>query len=179
MVRTRAGTGAEIPEKRGAGRTRRRSQADYTGGVYGSLLAASVVAGVGTLGPLPRLELTLLLLGTGVVFWITHVHAQLFGARLARQPLNRATVAHVCREEWPIVKAAVPPAVAVAVSPLFGLGLEGTLWLAMIVAVTGLVGWSMAAARRARASWGMAASTGAVNLVIGLLIVALKVGLAH
>src|SRR5689334_23580578 len=98
-----------------AARTRaaeRRAHADYSGGVYGSMLAASVVIGAGTLGSFPRLELVLLLLLTGVAFWIAHVHAQLFGARLAQQSLDRHVVFEACREEWPIVKAAVPPAVA-------------------------------------------------------------------
>jgi len=39
-----------------------RARADYSGGVYGSMLAASVVIGAGTLGSFPRLELVLLLL---------------------------------------------------------------------------------------------------------------------
>lgn len=159
--------------------TERRAHADYTGGVYGSMLAASVVIGAGTLGSFPRLELVLLLLLTGLVFWIAHVHAQLFGARLAQQPLDRRVVLHVCRDEWPIVKAAVPPAAAVAVSPLLGLDMPGTLWLALAVAVAGQVGWSMAAARRAGAAWRQVAGTAAVNLALGLLIVAFKLILTH
>lgn len=91
----------------------------------------------------------LLLLLTGVVFWIAHVHAQLFGARLARRTaLDRGTVLRVCRDEWPIVNAAVPPAAAVALSPLLGLDVKGAVWLALSVAVAGQVGWSVAAARR-------------------------------
>ncbi len=113
------------------------------------MLAASVVIS-GTLGSFPHLELAVLLLGTGVAFWIAHVHAQLFGARLARQALDRRTVVEVCRAEWPIVKAAVPPTVAVAVSPLLGLDLQGTFWLALAVAVAGQVGWSAAATSPAR-----------------------------
>ncbi|GAA3799172.1 hypothetical protein GCM10022206_43100 [Streptomyces chiangmaiensis] len=101
------------------------AHADYTGGVYGSLLAASVVVGAGATGVFSRIDLVLLLVSTGVVFWIAHVHAQLFGARLVEQVLSRRVVLHVCREEWPIVKAAVPPAAAVAVSPLLGLDLRG------------------------------------------------------
>lgn len=135
----------------------RRARADYTGGVYGSLLAASVVVGAGTLGSFPRAELVLLLLLTGVVFWIAHVHAQLFGARLARRTaLDRGTVLRACRDEWPIVDAAIPPAAAVALSPLLGLDVKGALWLALSVAVAGQVSWSVAAARRAGApgvSW--------------------------
>ncbi|MHC3469899.1 hypothetical protein ACYF6T_14395 [Streptomyces sp. 7R007] len=156
-----------------------RAASDYTGGVYGSLLAASVVVGAGTLGSFPRLELVLLLSLTGLVFWVAHVHAQLFGARLAHQPLDRRTVLRVCREEWPIVKAAVPPAAAVAVSPLLGLDDQGAVWLALCVAVAGQIGWSVAAARRAGATWRPAASTAAVNLLLGLLIIAFKIFLKH
>lgn len=156
-----------------------RAHADYTGGVYGSMLAASVVIGAGALGSFPRLELVLLLLLTGVVFWIAHVHAQLFGARLAQRPLDRRAVFHVLRDEWPIVKAAVPPAVAVAVSPLLGLDVQGAVWLALSVAVAGQVGWSVAAARRAGASWRLMATTAAVNLALGLLIISFKLFLKH
>ncbi|MEU6918110.1 hypothetical protein [Streptomyces olindensis] len=153
----------------------RRAHADNTGGVYGSMLAASVVVGAGHLGELPRLELVLLLLLTGAVFWMAHVHAQLFGARLAQQSIDRRTVLHVCRDEWPILKAAVPPAAAVAVSPLLGLGVPGTLWLALAVAVAGQVGWSLAAAVRAGASRRQMALSAAVNLLLGLLIILLKI----
>ncbi|MGX4689029.1 hypothetical protein [Streptomyces sp. JNUCC 63] len=157
----------------------RRAHTDYTGGVYGSMLAASVVVGAGTLGSFPRVELVLLLLLTGVVFWFGHVHAQLFGAHLAQQRLDRRVVLHACRDEWPIVKAAVPPAAALAVSPLLGLDVRGAVWLALAVAVAGQVGWSVAAARRAGATWGLTAATASVNLVIGLLILTFKIVLTH
>ncbi|MFF3334995.1 hypothetical protein ACFYWX_36560 [Streptomyces sp. NPDC002888] len=167
------------PTSRAVRTAERRARADYTGGVYGSMLATSVIIGAGTLGSFPRLELVALLLLTGVAFWIAHVHAQLFGARLAQQSLDRRIVLHVCRDEWPIVKAAVPPAVAVAASPLLGLDVQGALWLALGVAVAGQVGWSAAAARRAEATWRLVAATAAVNLLLGLLIVSFKLFLKH
>ncbi|MEV8549825.1 hypothetical protein AB0L04_08310 [Streptomyces glaucescens] len=176
-TRTRATTGRAAA--RGARRAERRARADYTGGVYGSMLAASVVIGAGSLGSFPRTELVLLLLLTGLVFWVAHVHAQLFGARLARQALDRGVVLHVCRDEWPIVKAAVPPAAAVAVSPLLGLDVRGAAWLALCVAVAGQVGWSVAAARRAGASPRLMAATASVNLLLGLLIILFKIVLKH
>jgi hypothetical protein len=143
------------------------------------MLAASVVVGAGSLGSFARVELVLLLLLTGVVFWIGHVHAQLFGARLTQQAPNRRVVWNVCRDEWPIVKAAVPPAAAVAVSPLLGLDVRGSLWLALSVAVAGQVGWSVAAARRAGASRRLMAVTASVNLLLGLLIISVKIVLTH
>lgn len=177
MSRTRATTGPAT--ERRERRAERRARADYTGGVYGSMLAASVVVGAGSLGSFPRLELVLLLLLTGVVFWIGHVHAQLFGARLAQQAPDRRVVWNACRDEWPIVKAAIPPAAAVAVSPLLGLDVRGALWLALAVAVAGQVGWSVAAARRAGASPRLMAATASVNLLLGLLIIAFKIFLKH
>lgn len=174
MSRTRP-----APADRGKRRVERRARADYTGGVYGSMLAASVVVGAGSLGSFPRAEVVVLLLLTGVVFWVAHVHAQLFGARLAQQAPDRRLVMHVCRDEWPIVKAAVPPAAAMAVSPLLGLDVRGALWLALCVAVVGQVGWSVAAARRAGAAPRLMAVTASVNLLLGLLIIAVKIVLKH
>ncbi|MFF8834179.1 hypothetical protein [Streptomyces sp. NPDC015130] len=162
-----------------ARRTERREHADYTGAVYGSMLAASVVVGAGSLGQFPRLELVLLLLLTGAVFWIAHVHATLFGERLAQRTATRQIVLRACRDEWPILKAAVPPAAAVAVSPLLGLDMPGTLWLALGVAIAGQIGWSAAAARRVGASWRQVAVTATVNLLLGLLIVGFKLLLKH
>ncbi|MER7927372.1 hypothetical protein ABTY96_30210 [Streptomyces sp. NPDC096057] len=175
MSRTRTGPATA----RSTHRTGHHSRANYTGGVYGSMLAASVVIGAGSLGSFPRTELVLLLLLTGVVFWIAHVHAQLFGARLAQRALDRRIVLDVCRDEWPIVNAAVPPAAAVAISPLLSLDVRGAVWLALCVAVAGQVGWSVAAARSAGASWRLVAATASVNLVLGLLIISFKIVLKH
>ncbi|GAB7102831.1 hypothetical protein JCM4814A_11450 [Streptomyces phaeofaciens JCM 4814] len=157
----------------------RRARTDYTGGVYGSMLATSVIVGAGTLGSFPRAELVILLVLTGVVFWLAHVHAQVFGARLTHRTPDRRVLLHVCRDEWPIVQAALPPAAAVAVSPLLGLDVEGALWLALSVAVAGQVGWSAAAARRAGGTWGLVTVTAVVNLVLGLLILSFKLFLKH
>jgi hypothetical protein len=52
---------------------------------------------------------------------------------------------------------------------------QGALWLAVSVAVAGQVGWSVAAARGAGASWPLVAVTAGVNLLLGLLIVSMKV----
>lgn len=85
-----------------------------------------------------------------------------------------AQIMHVAGHEWPIAQAAVGPAIAVAISPLFGLDLAATAWFALAVAVTEQVGWATWAAHRAGASVRLVVASGAVNLVLGLIIVVLK-----
>ncbi|MFD9729238.1 hypothetical protein [Streptomyces sp. NPDC059072] len=178
---------AEVAHRDGRGRATAPSarpeeaeaaRGDYSGAVYGSLLAASVVVGAGVPEAFPRLHLVVLLLSTGVVFWAAHVFARLFGARIVSH-LSWSAMRSMAREERPIIEAAVPPALAAAVSPLFGLGAQGMVWLALVVALAGQVGWSAVAAGRAGASRGLMAVAGLVNLLLGLIIVLLKVALQH
>ncbi|MGW6980774.1 hypothetical protein ACWGE1_15205 [Streptomyces sp. NPDC054932] len=171
-------TGPEGSPEAGPGDGPEEAHGDYTGAVYGSLLAASVVVGAGTLGPYPRLQLVVLLLATGVVFWAAHVFSRLFGARIVRR-LSWDVIRRTSREEGPIIKAAVPPAVAAAISPWLGLGPQGVAWLALAVALVGQVGWATLAASRAGASRRLMLVAGAINLFLGLLIVLLKVVLQH
>ncbi|MFE9610790.1 hypothetical protein [Streptomyces sp. NPDC006012] len=165
-------TSPQEPDAQGASGTART---DYTGAIYGSLLAASVIAGASALGPFPRLELVVLLLCTGVVFCAAHAYADIVGNRRPHQTLTWQEIRQVGAREWPIVQAAVPPAAAVVISPLLGLGLTGTAWLALGVAVAEQVTWAGVAAHRAGASNLAVVSAGAVNLVLGLIIVAAKV----
>lgn len=157
----------------------REARVDYSGAVYGSMLAASVVVGAGTLGEFPRLQMAALLLCTGVVFWAAHVFARLFGASLMDESLTWRAVGTVCKHERPIIDAAVPPAAAAALSPLLGLGAGETLWLALGVALAGQVGWATAGAVRVGADRRLVAVAAAVNLLLGLLIVLAKVALTH
>ncbi|MGE7386311.1 diacylglycerol/lipid kinase family protein [Streptomyces sp. NPDC004126] len=155
------------------------ARADYSGAVYGSLLAASVIVGAGSLGHFPKIELAVLLLGTAAVFWAAHVFAHLFGVSLANEPLTWAEFRKVCAEERAIVEAAVPPAASVAVSGLLGFDVAGTMWFALSVALAGQVGWAVAGAVRAGAPRRLVWMVAAVSLLLGLMIVVLKTALTH
>ncbi|MGK4578953.1 hypothetical protein [Kitasatospora sp. HPMI-4] len=155
------------------------TRTDYAGAVYGSILAASVVATAGALGPFPRIKLVLLLLVTGVVFWAAHVYARIVGERLLRQPLTGRDVRRVAVGEWPIVKVAVPPAAAVAISPLLELGAEGTAWFALAVALAEQVGWATVPVLRAGAPRRMVLAGGVANLLLGVIIVMAKAALHY
>ncbi|AIA01104.1 hypothetical protein [Streptomyces noursei] len=162
------GSGRGIPQPH------REPQTDYGGAVYGSLQAASVVAGTAAFGPFPRLGLVLLLLITGLVFWMAHVYARLVGDLASYRDLTWQRIRHVAGDEWPIAQAAVGPAVAVVISPLLGLGVAATAWFALSVAVAEQVGWACYAAIRAGASRRLVVLSTLANLVLGLIIVVLK-----
>ncbi|MEY9947641.1 hypothetical protein ABH937_004740 [Kitasatospora sp. GAS1066B] len=155
------------------------SRTDYAGAVYGSLLAASVLAASSTVGKFPRFQTVVLLLVTGLVFWAAHVYARLVGERSVGRLIGWSEVREVGRNEWSITEAAVLPAVAVAISPLLGLSLSATGWFALIVAVAQQVSWAYLGALHASASRLEALIEAAVNLVLGLVIVAAKAALGH
>jgi hypothetical protein len=166
------------PERPSKTPTVTAARTDYSGAVYGSLLAASVVVGAGSLGSYPRLQLVLLLLFTGVVFWAAHVFSRLFGARIVNR-LSWEAVRRACAEERPIIDAAIPPAGAVAISPILGLDVQGAAWLALGVALAAQVGWATVAAGRGGASCRLMLLAGALNLLLGSAIVIFKVALQH
>ncbi|MFB6890995.1 hypothetical protein ACFCX4_16985 [Kitasatospora sp. NPDC056327] len=141
------------------------------------MLAASVIAASGLDGAHPRLSLILLLVITGLVFWAAHVYAHVAGQREAGRQVTWRQVRSVGRHEWPIVEAAALPALAVLVSPWLGSGENA--WLALGVAVAQQVCWASLGARRAGATPRQVVAEGTVNLLLGLVIVAAKVAVAH
>ncbi|MCG5213622.1 hypothetical protein [Streptosporangium sp. KLBMP 9127] len=149
----------------------------FEGAVYGSLLAASVVAGSAVDGtPIPAGDLVVVLISTGVVFWIAHLYVHLVSG--GAHPLTWRRLRAAGRREWPLAQAAFPPAIAAALASALGLSDVVASWAAMAVAVASQVAWSVAAAIGGRASTGVVVLSGAANLVLGLAIVALKTLLA-
>lgn len=172
--------GRRVDERRGTAGPDDRERADYAGAVYGSLLAASVVVGASPRQePVPAPTLVALLLATGLVFWLAHVYARLAGDRQYGLRTNWPEIRSVGRREWPLAQAAVPPAAAAFACWAAGLSDGAASWTALLVALGGQVGWTVAAGRRVDAGVRLIVVSGAVNLVLGLLIVALKVALAH
>jgi len=152
---------------------------DATGAVYGSLLAASVVVGQAPLQEsVPPVELAVILLATGAVFWLVHVYSRTLGHYVIDGRFHRHRLAHVMREESPIILAAIPPAVAALVVGAIS-NASSAAWWAFFVAIAGQVIWAIVAAREAgQPSIGVFLAA-AVNLGVGLVLVALKVAISH
>lgn len=153
---------------------------DYTGAVYGSMLAASVVATAGAVGDYPRLNLAVMLIVTGLVFWAVHVYARLAGQRrTAGNAWSWHEIRTVSAHEWSIVEAAFLPTAAVAISPLLGLDLTGTAWFALAIAVAQQAGWACLGAVRASLPRRQVVLECVVNLVLGLILMAAKGAISH
>lgn len=149
-----------------------RERTEYGGAVYGSLLAASVVVGSVADGtPLQAGNLIVVLISTGVVFWLAHLYAQ---AVSQRAPLTWQRLRDAGRLEWPVAQAAFPPAIAAAFASALGMPDGLAAWAAVVVAVTSQVGWAVAAALSTRSPMGVVVLSGLTNLVLGLAIVVLK-----
>ncbi|XVQ11541.1 hypothetical protein ACQP1W_02870 [Spirillospora sp. CA-255316] len=155
-------------------------RADYTGAVYGSLLAAGVIAGSSPReDPASAPSLMVLLVATGLVFWLAHVYARLAGDRSHGPTVGWAEVKAVGASEWPVAQAAFLPAATVCVGWLLGMAKDTTALLALLVALAGQVGWAVVASIRAGAGrWSLWVSA-SINLLLGLVIVAVEILLPH
>ena len=152
---------------------------DATGAVYGSLLAASVVVGQAPLQEsVPPVELAVILLATGAVFWLVHVYSRTLGHYVIDGRFHRHRLAHVMRDESPIILAAIPPALAALIVGAIG-NASAAAWWAFFVAIAGQVIWAIVAAREAGQPPIGVFLAAAVNLGLGLVLVALKVAISH
>jgi len=153
---------------------------DYTGAVYGSLLAASVVAGTSPRAAAATVaELVGLLIATGVVFWLAHTYSRVVGDRRHGRRVDWTEIRTAARGELPLAEAAVPPSAAAVVCWLFGLPDAVGAWAALGTALAAQCAWAIVADAKSRAAMPAIAVSVTVNLLLGLVIVALKVWLAH
>jgi hypothetical protein len=158
------------------GATALQRQGNYTSAVYGSVLAASVVVSSGDLRT-PAV-LSVLLLVSGIVFWIAHVYAATVAG--VHGGWRYGAIASGMRKEWPVAFAAIPPAIAALVcGALPNVSVNDGAWAALIVAIVEMQLWGFAAVRNSNLTGQALTRTMLLNVFMGLIIVALKVGVAH
>jgi len=149
---------------------------DYTSAIYGSVLAASVIVGAGT--SRSPWALAVILLVSSAIFWVAHVYAETVGS--VHGGWGMAAIRRGLRHEWPMVFAAVPPAVAAIVAGWLFRARDGPVaWAALITAAVELQVWGMAAARAANLHGRALRRTAMLNLALGLVVVVLKLCVPH
>lgn len=146
---------------------------NYTSAVYGSVLAATVVVSSGDLRA--PVVLAVLLLVSGLTFWIAHVYAATVAG--VHGGWNLGSIWSGMRHEWPVAFAAVPPAGAALICGLIpGVTVTEGVWAALIVCIVEQQLWGYAAIRSARLTGQALTRTVLLNVVMGFIIVALKLG---
>ncbi len=154
---------------------------DFAGAIYGSLLAAATIVGLGasTTATTTAPYLVGALVGTSLVFWLLHVHVRVVGHEMPQGvPLGDA-VRESARHELPILLAVVPPTVATVVAAMAGVSGTRMGWIAMLTALVGLVLATWLAVRRVLPNRREAVVSVLISTALGLVLVALKVVLAH
>jgi hypothetical protein len=150
---------------------------DVSSAIYGSLLATVLIAAQA------RSDATVAFIGLSVmlgvlVFWLTDVWAGIVGLGV-RGPITRAEVREVAREESPMLLAALPPVIALGLGATGIATTDQALNLALVVALVQLFLWGLAVGFAVGRGWLIAVTVGLVDLVLGLIIVALKLAVLH
>ena len=124
--------------------------AELKGGVYGQVMVTATVAALALDDSLSATNILIFTVATMFVFWLAHVYAELVsvhvvaGSRIAGGRLTR-----VFRSEWPIMQAAGPPSLALALAALDVYSREAGVRIALITGVVLLAGWGLMIGRRA------------------------------
>jgi hypothetical protein len=150
-----------------------------TGAVYGTIVAAAVVAAAS--GPKSTdTHILVAMLTTAVVFWLAHVFSRVLaesmeqGSRIANDERLR-----IAREEWPMLTSCLPLAVPLLLGAYGVISSDISSWVAITVAVVMLGTWGYRIGQlEGRGRWRsfrLSLSTAA----FGLVIVVLKVGVSH
>lgn len=162
------GSEAQTPSWRGG------TNGNFAAAVYGSILAAGVVASL-DVGHVSDGDMTIALAGTMFVFWLAHVWSEAIGDRMNDpRPYTWKRLRAVASWHWPMVQASLGPLAALVLADLGVWSLNTAVTLALLISIAQLVGWGIAVGRRTFESWPAALLSGAVDGALGLMIVVLK-----
>jgi hypothetical protein len=148
--------------------------------VYGTIAVMAVLAAAARSYQHMLWRLVALTSVTAVVLWLAHVYAHGLGESLQLgRRLTPAEFASVARREYSIALAAVPPVAAIALGASGILPHDTAIGLALAVGVLTLGAQGLRYARLERLSFTGSLVTVALNLAIGLALVAAEVFIAH
>lgn len=147
-----------------------------TEGIYGLILATSVIAvsreyessNAGLIG--------ITVLVTGIVFWLAHVYARVLARSMElRRMLNRSEIREVLRHDWPLVEVTVPLVLILALGAVGILPDKVAILVATLAALTELAAAGAYAARVGGAPVRGIILSAAIAVALGGGVVLLKV----
>jgi hypothetical protein len=125
-------------------------------------------------------KIVVLIAVTTVVFWLAHVYAHSLGHVLAQdRHLSVAELRRIARHEAAIVEAAVPPLAAMLLAAFGLISTRASIWIAYGLGLAVLVATGLVFARVERLGLLGTLLVVALNLALGLILVALKIAVTH
>jgi hypothetical protein len=150
--------------------------AERLGGfVYGTIVVLSVIVAGAKAYPDDTTRIAALVAVTTVVFWLAHAyaHALTHSVRTGER-LTLDEVRHIGRHEAALVQAGVPSIVVLLLGSLDALDADTAVWLALGLGLVVLAVQGFVFARVERLGTTATVAVVAVNVALGLLLVALK-----
>ena len=149
------------------------------GSLYGLILVTSVIATLEQNEERIGLMIAALVV-TALVFALAHAWAHaLDAAARARAPVDRHVLLRGLRHEWPIVQAALPASIVLALASLDLYTVATALWIATGVNVGLLFVWGAVLRDIAGGTRAQVILGGLSSAALGLLLVVLKVIVSH
>ncbi|HST16235.1 MAG TPA: hypothetical protein VLK36_01090 [Gaiellaceae bacterium] len=150
------------------------------GFTYGTLVALSMVIAGAKLYPDEPGRVAAFVVLTTVALWLAHVYAHTIGQSVSHERrLQLAELRHIARREGAIVEAVLPPVVPLLLAAAGLLSIQVALWAAFGLGLVVLAVQGVQFARVERFGTLRTAIAVAVNVGVGLILVAAKVVLTH
>ena len=143
------------------------------GAITGTVVCAAAIAGAA--GHLESTaQLSLLIAGTVIIYWIAHLHAITIGSALNRHHHPLAAVRHAFWEALPILGASLVPLGVLLVMRLLGASLMTGAWTALYASIVLLATYSYQAGARGGLGVSGRLASATVGALVGVLVVILK-----
>jgi positive regulator of sigma E activity len=139
------------------------------------VVSAAVIAAA--VGHLEETRLVLTILGTAFIYWLAHLHARTLGDAVKHHTHPVDALKEALAETWPILAAALVPAVILIVTQLAGLPIRTDAWIAVIASTVLLTIYSFFAGRRGGLGLGGSVLSAAIGALLGILVIGLKAAL--
>ena len=145
------------------------------GVITGTVVSAAVIAAA--VGHLEETRLVLTILGTAFIYWLAHLHARTLGDAVKHHTHPVDALKEALAETWPILAAALVPAVILLVTQLAGLPIRTDAWIAVIASTVLLTAYSFFAGRRGGLGLGGSVLSACIGALLGLMVIGLKASL--
>ena len=178
---TRRALSGVFQKARGVSSAGRAALGERLGGfIYGTILSLAVLVGGAKAYPHDAWKIVLLLAITAVVFWLAHVYADSLAHVVAEdRHLSLAELRRIGRHESSILEAALPPLAPMVLAAVGLISTKSGTWIAYGLGLGVLMFSGLVFARVERLGWLATLAVVALNVALGLALVALKLIVTH